>query len=110
MFHQKLRLLKVDIIRNIGFFVCDLHLHQRIEYLEKGISVIDFEKLKNVQDELISFLHFPSNSERSAYALFLATSAPQFIEMNGILSVTNIDPTIPYTPFADTSKQVDETH
>lgn len=72
--------------------------------------MIDFEKLKNVQDELISFIDSPSTSEQREDALVLAKSVTSFIVMQGNRSVTNIDPTITSTSFADRSEQVEETH
>jgi Tfp pilus assembly protein PilF len=116
MLNRALRLMDVDIIIKMGFFIGDLHRH--IEELHKeqfsghhshksftvyrgqGMSTADFEQLTKTKGELISFNNFLSTSKDQEVSLKFARHALPDQDMVGILFVMAIDPSKSTTPFA----------
>jgi tetratricopeptide (TPR) repeat protein len=116
MLNHGLRLMKVDVIMKMGFFICDLHrdiaqLHlQQFDghhfgntftlYRGQGLSKNDFNQLKNNKGGLIAFNSFLSTSKDQGVSLMFAESNSNSPDMVGILFVMTVDPTQSTTPFA----------
>ncbi|CAF0725879.1 unnamed protein product [Adineta steineri] len=115
MLNYALRCMEGDTIINMGFFIHDLHqqiqqLHQQqvhsypgktlIVYRGQGLSIANFEKLKNTEAGLMSFNNFLSTSTAQDVALELAYSASENMDMVGILFKMSINPSIKSSPFA----------
>jgi tetratricopeptide (TPR) repeat protein len=116
MLNRALRLMDVDIIMKMGFFISDLHLHiaqlhlQQFDghhsgniltlYRGQGLSEIDFNQLKNTKGGLIAFNNFLSTSMDRDVSLVFAESNAINRDMVGILFVMTVDPTRSTTPFA----------
>ncbi|CAF4593207.1 unnamed protein product [Rotaria sp. Silwood2] len=117
-----LRLMNVDIILKMGFFI--RHLHNHITQLHReqqgsmptnfqvfrgqGLSVEDFEKMKKTKGGLMSFNNFLSTSRiREISFKNFALPATKNPNSVGILFVMTIDTAIcmkSSTPFAEVSK------
>ena len=114
MLNRALRLLEVDTILAIGFFMKDLHQHIKqlhreqfnshsstfLVYRGQGLSKEDFNKLKASTGGLISFNNFLSTSQKRHVSLGFARNALGNSESVGILFVMKIDSSISSTPFA----------
>jgi tetratricopeptide (TPR) repeat protein len=116
MLNRALRLMDVDIIIKIGFFIGDLHRH--IEQLHKqqfseqnssksftvyrgqGISKVGFEQMTKTKDGLMSFNNFLSTSKTRTVSLDFAQRAVINPDLVGILFIMTIDPSKSTTPFA----------
>ncbi|CAF4637635.1 unnamed protein product [Rotaria sp. Silwood2] len=122
MLNRGLRVMDVDIIMKLGFFIRHLHnhitkLHRKQQgsmptnfqvFRGQGLSVEDFEKMKQTNGGLMSFNNFLSTSHNRKISLenFArpATNNPTSV---GILFVMAIDTAIcmkSSTPFAEVSK------
>ncbi|CAF2603110.1 unnamed protein product [Rotaria sp. Silwood2] len=125
MLNRGLRVLDVDIILKMGFFI--RHLHRHIEQLHRqqqskaptgllqvyrgqGLSLQDFEKMKQTKGGLMSFNNFLSTSRNRDISL-KNFARPAALDTNsvGILFVMTIDPKVcdassSLTPFADVTK------
>ncbi|CAF3469288.1 unnamed protein product [Rotaria sp. Silwood1] len=122
MLNRALRLMEVDIILKMGFFI--QHLHKHIETLGneqqststaltgpfpvfrgQGLSLKDFEKMKTTKGGLMSFNNFLSTSRNRNVSLkSFALPASRDPNSVGILFVMTIDPTLCATssiPFVD---------
>ena len=125
MLNRALRLMEVDIILKMGFFIRDLHKHIKTLYIEQqpsiiaatdsfqvfrgqGLSFEDFEKMKKTKSGLMSFNNFLSTSRDPNISLTdFAKPASTKPNSVGILFVMEIDPTIcaaSSIPFADVKK------
>jgi hypothetical protein len=116
MLNRALRVMDVDIIIKMGFFVGDLHrqveqLHKEqfggghsgksfIAYRGQGLSTIDFDQLQNTKGGLMSFNNFLSTSTDRNVSMGFAHRALPNPDLVGILFVMTIDPSISSTPFA----------
>jgi tetratricopeptide (TPR) repeat protein len=116
MLNRALRVMDMDIIIKIGFFICDLHRH--IEHLHnqqfvsqnsdnrltlyrgQGMLKTDFEQMRNNKGGLISFNSFLSTSKNLQHSLFLAESNQANPALMGILFVMTIDSSTSSAPFA----------
>jgi tetratricopeptide (TPR) repeat protein len=116
MLNRSLRLLDVDIIIKMGFFINDLHRH--IEKLHKeqfskdgtsktfmvyrgqGLSKAYFDQLMNTKGGLMSFNSFLSTSKDRNVSLSFAHGVLTDPDSVGILFVMTIDPSKSKTPFA----------
>ena len=115
MLNRALRMMEVDIIIQMGFFIRDLHCH--IEYLYnkqykncsqepfivyrgQGLSEQGFNKLRKTKGGLISFNNFLSSSKKSNIGLLYAHRAVKDSGLIGIVFKMFIDPSISSTPFA----------
>jgi tetratricopeptide (TPR) repeat protein len=116
MLNRALRLMDVDLIIKMGFFIGDLHRH--IDQLHKeqftghhshkiftvyrgqGMAKEDFEKMTKTKGGLISFNCFLSTSKSRKISLGFAAGAATNPDLVGILFVMAIDPAQSTTPFA----------
>ncbi|CAF1485319.1 unnamed protein product, partial [Rotaria sordida] len=110
MLNHGLRLMDVDVIMRMGFFI--RHLHQHIEQLHdeqqsreptsepftvfrgQGLSKEVFEKMKQTKGGLISFNNFLSTSRQRHISLGFAHQALSNTNSVAILFVMNIDPMV----------------
>jgi tetratricopeptide (TPR) repeat protein len=110
-----LRMLEVDTIICMGFFIHDLHhqieqLHQKqissdygrsfVVYRGQGLSTEDFEKLLQTKGGLMSFNNFLSTSRERELSLDFAQVALTKTDTVGTLFQMTIDSSITSTPFA----------
>jgi Tfp pilus assembly protein PilF len=116
MLNRALRLMNLDLIIKMGFFIGDLHrhieqLHQEqfighhsrktfTVYRGQGISKTDFEKMTEIKGGLLSFNCFVSTSKDRAVSLDFACGAVTNPDLVGILFIMTIDPAQSTTPFA----------
>ncbi|CAF0797166.1 unnamed protein product [Adineta steineri] len=120
MLNYALRTLDVDIIINMGVFIC--HLHQQIQqlyeqqlstysrktfivYRGQGLMKSDFEKLRKTKGGLLAFNNFLSTSKTKDVSLNFARHALTKSDMVGILFIMSIDPSIKSAPFAFIKKE-----
>jgi tetratricopeptide (TPR) repeat protein len=117
MLNRALRLMEVDLIIKMGFFVRDLHNHitalhveQRngqnhsnsfIVYRGQGLSALDFDQLKKTRGGLMSFNNFLSTSLDRAVSLAFAESNRENPDLVGVLFEITINPSISSSPFAN---------
>jgi tetratricopeptide (TPR) repeat protein len=116
MLNRTLRLMDVDVIIKIGFFIGDLHRHiERLHfeqfgsqnsvksltvYRGQGMSKTDFEQITKIKGGLISFNNFLSTSKDRDVSLRFARRALSNPHMVGILFVMTTNPSQSTTPFA----------
>ncbi|CAF0960380.1 unnamed protein product [Adineta steineri] len=119
MLNQALRLMNVDIILRMGFFINDLHRDiQRLHleqfdgpqsggtftvYRGQGLSKDDFTEMTKTKGGLLSFNNFLSTSKNRDVSLCFAPHAATNPDLIGILFVMSINPTYSTTPFASVS-------
>jgi len=117
MLNRALRLMEVDLIIEMGFFVRDLHNHiaelhlqqypgcsdkkSFVVYRGQGLSLKDFDDLKNAQGGLLSFNNFLSTSLDQEVSLAFAESNQGDSNLIGILFHITIDPSISSSIFAN---------
>jgi Tfp pilus assembly protein PilF len=117
MLNRALRMMEVDLIIKIGFFLRDLHNHivelhteqygrhhgsdSFIVYRGQGLSQTDFGQLKKTQGGLLSFNNFLSTSKNRNVSLDFAQRTIASSSLVGVLFVMEIDPSISATPFAN---------
>jgi len=117
MLNRALRLMEVDLIIKLGFFVRDLHNHiaelhsQQYSgrshkesftvYRGQGLSLKDFDDLKNAQGGLLSFNNFLSTSLDQEISLAFAESNQGDPNLIGILFQITINPSISSSIFAN---------
>jgi hypothetical protein len=124
MLNRGLRLMDVDIILKMGFFIRHLHQHIQSVYHEQqstkktmvpfevfrgqGLSLDVFDKIKQTKGGLMSFNNFLSTSLNREVSLDqFARPAANQPNLIGILFIMVIDPNLCATsaiPFADVSK------
>ena len=116
MLNKALRLMEIDLIIKMGFFIRDLHnditaIHTTqcddfsdftlfTAYRGQGISQKDFERMKETQGGLMSFNNFLSTSFERSVAFILADSAIRNPDLIGILFQITIKPFASSCPFA----------
>jgi tetratricopeptide (TPR) repeat protein len=116
MLNRTLRLMDVDLIIKMGFFIGDLHryieqLHKQpfkghhsdesfTVYRGQGMAKKDFEKMTDTKGGLIPFNCFLSTSKDQAVSSFFAESNEDNPDLVGILFVMTIDLSQSTTPFA----------
>ncbi|CAF1101432.1 unnamed protein product [Adineta steineri] len=119
MLNQALRLMDVDTIVRMGFFINDLHRNiQRLHseqfnghrsrkaftvYRGQGLSKENFTEMTQTKGELLSFNNFLSTSKNRNISLNFAQQAATNPDLVGILFVILINPTDSTTPFASVS-------
>ena len=117
MLNRALRMMEVDLIIKMGFFVRDLHQHIAALHSEQyggqnhyssftvyrgqGLSQTDFEQLMKTQGGLISFNNFLSTSLDRAVSFAFAESNQYNPDMIGVLFEITINPSISSTSFAN---------
>ncbi|CAF5005796.1 unnamed protein product, partial [Rotaria sp. Silwood1] len=114
--NRALRLMEIDTLIKMGFFIHDLHhqiarLHSKqlneqhqseslTIFRGQGISKTEFEKILKTQGGLISFNNFLSTSKDLSIAQSFARSSLANSGSVGVVFVMTIDPSIDSTPFA----------
>ena len=117
MLNRALRLMEVDLIVKMGFFLRDVHNHivtlhheQYVlrndshlftVYRGQGLSEIDFNQLKASQGGLLAFNNFLSTSLNREVSLKFARRTIATSDSMGVLFVMTIDPSLTTTPFAN---------
>jgi tetratricopeptide (TPR) repeat protein len=117
MLNRALRLMEVDLITKLGFFLRDLHEHiaalhseqhggqhqsnSFIAYRGQGLSQADFDQLQTTQGGLLAFNNFLSTSLDRNVSLDFARRMMNTSDKVGVLFVMKIDPSISATPFAN---------
>jgi tetratricopeptide (TPR) repeat protein len=117
MLNRALRVMEVDLIIKMGFFVRDLHNHiaalhstqynglnrsnSFTLYRGQGLSPTDFDQLMKTKGGLMSFNNFLSTSRDQAVSFAFAASNASDPNLIGILFEITIDPSIRSTPFAN---------
>jgi Tfp pilus assembly protein PilF len=117
MLNRALRLMEVDLITTMGFFVRDLHehittLHSKqyggqshsnsfTVYRGQGLSPTDFDQLQTTQDGLLAFNNFLSTSLDANVSLGFVQRTINTSDKVGVLFVMKINPSISATPFAN---------
>jgi hypothetical protein len=117
MLNRALRLMEVDLITTMGFFVRDLHehiatLHSEqyggqshsnlfIVYRGQGLSQADFDQLQTLQGGLLAFNNFLSTSKNYGVSLKFARRTINASNNVCVLFMMKIDPSISATPFAN---------
>ena len=111
--NKALRLMDVDIIIKMGFFICDLHkqiadLHIKqisaepfTVYRLQGLSQIDFNQMKENRNGLLAFNNFLSTSKNRQVSLKFLHRIRSNNDLIPVLFVISIDPSIKQTPFAN---------
>ncbi|CAF3615827.1 unnamed protein product, partial [Adineta steineri] len=116
MLNQALRLMNVDIIVRMGFFINDLHRDiQRLHseqfdgqqsdktftvYRGQCLSKEAFIEMTNTKGGLLSFNNFLSTSKNRDVSLLFTPQAATNPDLVGVLFVISINPTDSATPFA----------
>jgi tetratricopeptide (TPR) repeat protein len=116
MLNRALRLMDLDVMIKMGFFIGDLHRH--IEQLHseqfggqkphksfkvyrgQGMTKEDFEKMTKTKGGLLSFNGFLSTSKNPNVSLNFVHRAVTSPDLVGVLFVMMIDPAKSTTPFA----------
>ncbi|CAF1213409.1 unnamed protein product [Adineta ricciae] len=110
--NRALRMLDLDMLLKMSFFMRDLHqqieqLHcisynqqQLMLYRGQGMSNLDFEKLKQSENGLLSFNNFLSTSTDREVSFHYADSVRSMNNTVGILFEMEINPPITSTRFA----------
>ena len=110
--------LNVELIVKLAFFIVELH--QQIEQLHKeqrknrlinktfvtfrgqGISLLDFQRMREMKNGLISFNNFLSTTKNGGTVFELAQRTSSNPDLVGILFRMTIDPSKSTVPFAIT--------
>ncbi|CAF1504522.1 unnamed protein product [Adineta steineri] len=116
MLNQALRLMDVDIILRIGFFINDLHRDIQRLYSEQfhgqqsgetltvyrgqRLSKEEFTEMTNTKGGLLSFNNFLSTSKNRDVSLLFTPQGDTNPDLVGILFVMSINPSDSTTPFA----------
>jgi len=117
MLNRALRLMDIDTIVKVGFFVCDLHnqltlLHAEqfnehtssnsfTVYRGQGLSQLDFDKMKENTNGLLAFNNFLSTTKDRRVSLKFIRRSVINTDLVPILFIMHIDPMIRRTPFAN---------
>jgi tetratricopeptide (TPR) repeat protein len=117
MLNRALRLMEVDLITTMGFFVRDLHEHIAALHSEQyggqshsnsftvyrgqGLSLTDFDQLQTTQGGLLAFNNFLSTSLDPNVSLEFVQRTINTSDKVGVLFVMKINPSIFATPFAN---------
>ena len=117
MVNKALRLMDIDNILKMGFFICDLHkniadLHaEQFEqdtssglftvYRGQGLSQVDFDQIRKSRDRLLAFNNFLSTSKNRQVSLNFINRTVIKTSPVPILFVMHIDSSIRRTPFAN---------
>ena len=114
--NRALRMMEIDTIIKMGFFIQDLHhqiaqlhleqfnKHHQLDvftiYRGQGLSTTDFKQMQKIQGGLISFNNFLSTSKDPTVAHSFARNSLANPASIGVVFVITIDPSIKSTPFA----------
>ncbi|CAF1116510.1 unnamed protein product [Rotaria sordida] len=109
--NKALRNQDTEIVIKMGFFLRDLHCqieqlyskmknHDRLNVFRgQGVSLIEFDKIKNSKGGLLSFNNFLSTSADKDVGYTFADSARQNPDLVGIRFKIEIDSSVPTAPF-----------
>jgi tetratricopeptide (TPR) repeat protein len=116
MLNSALRLMDVDVIIKMGFFIGDLYrqleqLHSEqfngdqsdttfTVYRGQGMSTEHFEQMEKTKGGLMAFNNFLSTSKVRDVSFHFANNALTNPDLVGILFVMTINPSVSTTPFA----------
>ena len=117
MLNRALRMMEVDIVIKMGFFIRDLHrqitkLHHKqfkthhqvtpsfVVYRGQGLFRGEFDKLRKTAGGLISFNNFLSTTKKPTVAQIYARRALSDTDSVGIVFEMLINPSVSSTPFA----------
>jgi tetratricopeptide (TPR) repeat protein len=116
MLNSALRLMNVEIVMKMGFFMYDVHHHIEQLHAEQfnghqsdmtftvyrgqGMSTEHFEQMKKTKGGLMAFNNFLSTSKNRDFSLPFALNNLANPSLVGILFVMAISPTESTTPFA----------
>ena len=116
MLNRALRLMDVDVIIKMGFFIGDLHRHIKqlheeqfsghhsnatfTVYRGQGMSQEAFEQMQQTNGGLMSFNSFLSTSKDRDVSLRFARRAATNPDLVGVLFVMKVDPSKSTAPFA----------
>ncbi|CAF1491052.1 unnamed protein product [Adineta steineri] len=122
MLNQALRIMDVDIILRMGFFIKDLHRDiQRLHseqflgqqsgktftvYRGQCLSKEDFTEMTKTKGGLLSFNNFLSTSTNRDVSLCFAPQAatnPDLVGILFVISINSIDSTTPFASVSDVS-------
>ncbi|CAF0997694.1 unnamed protein product [Adineta steineri] len=122
MLNQSLRLMDVDIIVRMGFFLKDLHcnihrMHSKqfrgqrsgekfTVYRGQCLPKQEFIKMTKTKNGLLSFNNFLSTSKDRNLSLFYApqvATSPDIVGILYVISITPADSTTPFASIADVS-------
>ena len=117
MLNRALRLMEVDLIIQMGFFLRDVHnhivalhreqyagrhhAHSFTDYRGQGLSETDLDRLKATQDGLVAFNNFLSTNHNREVSLRFARRTTATSDLMGILFLMTVDPSLATTPFAN---------
>ena len=117
MLNRALRLMEIDLIIKMGFFLKDLHNHivtlyaapfdthdhsdSLIVYRGQGLSPLDFNRLQQTQGGLLAFNNFLSTSLDRAVAFAFAESIQFDPDMISVLLQITIDLSVRSYQFAN---------
>ena len=115
MLNRALRIMDVDLIIKLGFFLSDLHqhitrlhseqYHERTHpiiftvYRGQGVYKTDFDQLVKTQDGLLSFNNFLSTSLDGRVALAFAESNQDNPDLIGVFFQISVNSSASSTPF-----------
>lgn len=121
MLNRALRVMDVNVIIKIGFFLRDVHCHitklhdEQFDkpdlqnpftvYRGQSLSVNDFKKLKSTKGGLLSFNNFLSTSSKQGIGNFYADSNLGDPNVMVVLFVITVDPSISVTSFASITSE-----
>jgi tetratricopeptide (TPR) repeat protein len=114
MLNRALRMMEVDTIIKMGFFIRNLHENiQRLHfeqyndhrcsfkvYRGQGLSKREFNQLKKTKGGLLSFNNLLSTSKKPNVALNFARRSVLNSDLIGVVFVMKIDTSLSSTPFA----------
>jgi hypothetical protein len=109
MLNRGLRMMDIQIIIKMGFFIHDLHRHIEQLHLEQfsnesesfvvyrgqGLSKLDFDKMFKAKNELLSFNNFLSTSKDRDVSFTYAQCNQDNPDLIGVLFVMTINPSSP---------------
>ncbi|CAF3203255.1 unnamed protein product [Rotaria sp. Silwood2] len=117
MLNRSLRMMEIDLIISMGFFIRDLYNHivqlhkeQCVEnthekfftvYRGQGLSQDDLDRMMKTPGGLLSFNNFLSTSIDRQISLNFARQTTETSNLVGILFVMRIDSSILSTPYAN---------
>jgi tetratricopeptide (TPR) repeat protein len=117
MLNRALRMMEVDLIIKMGFFIRDLHNHIAALHSEQfdgqndsnsfavyrgqGLTQADFDQLTKTKGGLLSFNNFLSTSKNRNVSLEFARQTMTTSSLVGVLFIMIIDPSMSATHFAN---------
>ncbi|CAF1401335.1 unnamed protein product [Adineta ricciae] len=120
MLNKGLRLMEVDVVIKMGFFLQDLHTQITALHSEQyggdkksrsfrvfrgqSLSYENFDKLRKIQGGLLSFNNFLSTSSARSVSFAFAESNLENRDVISIFFEIRVNPSVSSTPFANIKK------